>query len=312
MATHLRRNQGGYRGETIDIEAVLARCRQHGQRHDWIEESIAAGTVSFPVFRRVAPDGNTNVYLSAGIHGDEPAGPFAMAELLAQNSWPAGVSLWLCPCLNPTGFRLNQREDTFGADLNRDYRHLATAEVRAHVQWLRLQPRFDLTLCLHEDWEAHGFYLYELNPEQRPSLATAMVLGAAEFCPTDPSAVIEGWAAAGGIIRPSLDPESRPQWPEALYLIQNKTRLSYTLETPSDHELPLRVKALVAAVNAALAALLSAQSGACEPPNPANSESTGRAGGVWSTEPARGYARPTNGGVSSEAARQGRLALPSG
>jgi len=48
-------------------------------------------------------------------------------------------------------------------------------------------------------------------------------------------------------------PATRPQWAEAFYLIVNKTRLSYTLEAPSDFPLTTRVNALVAGVNAALA-----------------------------------------------------------
>ena len=64
--------------------------------------------------------------------------------------------------------------------------------------------------------------------------------------------MIDGRPATGGIIRPELDPAKRPQWPEAFYLLQHKTRLSYTLEAPSDFPLPVRVNALVAAVNAAL------------------------------------------------------------
>jgi protein MpaA len=164
--------------------------------------------------------------------------------------------VYLCPCLNPTGFALNKRENANGIDLNRDYLHLQSPEVRAHVAWLEQQPAFDLALCLHEDWESHGFYVYELNPDQRPSLAEAIVAGAAQVCPIDPSAVIEGRAARAGIIRPNLDPRSRPQWPEAFWLLTHKTRLSYTLEAPSDFSLQTRVNALVNGVQAALACLL--------------------------------------------------------
>ena len=174
--------------------------------------------------------------------------------MLQENRWPAHADVWLLPCLNPTGFPLNRRENANGVDLNRDYRHLQTGEIRAHVAWLEKQPQFDLTLCLHEDWEAHGFYVYELNPDHRPSLAEKIIAEVAKVCPVDPSEVIEGRPAQGGIIRPDLDPAKRPQWPEAFYLIMNKTRQSYTLEAPSDFPLSMRVAALVAAVGVALEA----------------------------------------------------------
>ena len=47
-------------------------------------------------------------------------------------------------------------------------------EIKAHIQWLARQPKFDLCLLLHEDWESHGFYLYEQNPDARRSFADRM------------------------------------------------------------------------------------------------------------------------------------------
>ena len=120
---------------------------------------------------------------------------------------------------------------------------------------MQRQPPVDVTFCLHEDWESRGFYLYELNPKRRRSLAPIIIEAVAPVCPIDLSPIIEEREANGGIISPNLDPNSRPQWPEAFWLLQNKTRQSYTLEAPSDFPLPTRVEALAAGVRAALAAL---------------------------------------------------------
>ena len=136
--------------------------------------------------------------------------------------------------------------------MNRDYRHRETGEVAAHVRWLERQPGFDAAFCLHEDWEAQGFYLYELNPDQRPSPAVQMMAAVAAVCPIDLSPVIEGRPAQEGIIRPTLNPADRPLWPEAFWLLQNRCRLVYTLEAPSDFPLAGRVRALVVAMQAAL------------------------------------------------------------
>jgi protein MpaA len=257
----LGRNQGGYRGETIDIAAVLDACTAAARKTGWQIEVIPASPglnlLAFlrPLRRARVPCPPVRAYLSTGIHGDEPAGPVAVLRLMENDVWPAEIDLCLLPCLNPAGFSLNRRENTAGADLNRDYRHLQSAEVRAQVAWLQRQPAFEVTLCLHEDWEARGFYMYELNPEKRPSLAPPIIEAVAKVCPIDLSDSIEGRPASGGIIRPNLDPATRPQWPEAFWLLQNKTRLSYTLEAPSDFPLETRVGALVTAVTAALRAL---------------------------------------------------------
>lgn len=248
-------NKGSYQGQTIDIDAVLAEARALAQGDDWHVDALPVRPgLELPAFRRSVVRPRRRIYISTGIHGDEPSGPLAALELLRDKHWPKDADLWLCPCLNPTGFPLNTRESAEKIDLNRDYRHLRAAEVRAHIAWLEAQPRFDLCFCLHEDWEAHGFYVYELNPDGLPSLARAMVDAVSAVCPIDHSPMIDGRESKGGIIRPNLDPATRPEWPEAFYLYQHKTRLGYTLETPSDFPLPVRVAAQVRAVKSALAA----------------------------------------------------------
>jgi murein peptide amidase A len=253
----LGRNINGYLGETIEIERVLQDCLRVARPAGWeLEELSAQPKPSLLALVRRASIKDSQrtrrIYISAGIHGDEPAGPLAVLELLRQDRWPAHAELYVCPCLNPTGFTLNRRENCDGTDLNRHYLEPTAAEIVAHVAWLRRQPRFDLCLCLHEDWEAHGFYLYELNPDEQPSLAERIIQAVQGVCPIDRSELIEGRPARGGIIRPSLDPRTRQQWPESFFLLTYKTRLSYTLEAPSDFPLEVRARALVAAVQAAL------------------------------------------------------------
>jgi predicted deacylase len=250
----LGKNHGGYHGETIDIRAVLRDIKSSAQAHGWSAE-LFYKTDDLELFAlhrlSLVTRHSSRIYLSTGIHGDEPAGPLAALKLIRENHWPAGAEIFLIPCLNPDGFVLNTRGNADSIDLNRDYRHLESGEVTAHVRWLERQPKFDLTLCLHEDWESHGFYVYELNPDGHARLGEKMVAAVARVCPIDLSPVIEGREASGGVIRPSLDPAARPQWPEAFWLLQNKTRQSCTLEAPSDFPLAMRVDALVTAVNAA-------------------------------------------------------------
>lgn len=260
----LGRNHGAYHGETIDIRAVLHDMEIAAARHGWTIETFGRqGDFKLLALHRTPPPALNpqpfaRLYLSAGIHGDEPAGPLAALRLLQENRWPANAELWFCPCLNPMGFVSNRRENLEGKDLNRDYRHLETAEVRAHIAWLERQPQFDLYLCLHEDWESHGFYLYEQNPDNQPALAEAIIEAVRKICPIDLSETIEARPARGGIIRPNLDPRTRPQWAEAFYLIMNKSRLGCTLEAPSDFPLPTRAEALVTGVDAALKSLVPA------------------------------------------------------
>ncbi len=251
----LGKNHGGYHGETVDIRAVLRAVELAAPQHGWTREVFHAhADFKWLALHRPArrPPHAARIYISAGTHGDEPAGPLAALRLLSENRWPDDAEIYLLPCLNPIGFTLNQRENADGVDLNRDYRHPKSAETRTHIAWLERQAKFDRYLCLHEDWESHGFYLYEQNPDQRPSLAEKIITAVQPVCPVDLSENIEGRPARDGIIRPILNPLERPDWPEALYLISHKSRQGYTLEAPSDFPLATRVDALVAAVNAAV------------------------------------------------------------
>ncbi len=253
----LGKNLGGYFGEKIDIRAFQRDVETAAKEHGWTQDAFYE-TAEFKLvaLRRAANatagSASAHIYISAGIHGDEPAGPLAVMQLLRENRWPEHVEVVLCPCLNPGGFARNIRENAEKIDLNRQYLNPRAPETIAHIAWLARQPAFDVTLCLHEDWESLGFYVYELNPDQRPSLAESIVKRVAQACPIDNSPIIEGREAAGGIIRPNIDPQSRPDWPEAFYLLNHKTRLSYTLEAPSDFPLTARVAALVAGVRAVL------------------------------------------------------------
>ena len=253
----LGQNIGGYRGERIDVARTRAALEVAARRTGWTTGQVPAGGQELLVLERAARRADApRLYLSAGMHGDEPAGPCALLELVEKNDWP-DVHLCVVPLLNPGGLSLGTRENEQGIDINRDYRHFRSAEARAHADWLLLQPRFDLTLLLHEDWESHGFYCYELNPDHRPSLAVPMIHAVSNVCPIDTTPVIDGRPISEpGIIRPTewpdFNPDQRPEWPEALWLGVHKTRLNYTLEAPSDWPLELRVNALATAVTAAL------------------------------------------------------------
>lgn len=199
------------------------------------------------------PGPRPRVYLSSGIHGDEPAPPWALLRLIEERFFDDRCTWLICPLLNPTGFLQRTRENHAKVDLNRDYKSPQADEARAHVAWLQRQPNFDLIICLHEDWEAKGFYLYELNPDNRPTLAKIMIGAARAICPIDPDTVIDGRPISEpGIIRPISDPLLRETWPEAIYLRNHHGTLDYTIETPSALPLEQRIATHCAVVKAAV------------------------------------------------------------
>jgi hypothetical protein len=115
------------------------------------------------------------VGLSAGVHGDEPAAPWALLSLLRDGLLDRRFSYRIWCCTNPTGYARRTRENAEGADVNRSYspdgRSAPTPEARA-IEAHNRGVRFALNLDMHEDYEAAGFYCYE------PLVADGAPLGA--------------------------------------------------------------------------------------------------------------------------------------
>lgn len=197
------------------------------------------------------------VYLSAGIHGDEPSGPLAILELLKSGFFDDRVNWLICPTLNPHGLIAGTRDNAQGVDLNRDYLARESEEVRAHATWLESQVVPEMFLSLHEDWESTGFYLYEINVAGVPSGACEILAATAGVIEAEPELVIDdhrvrepGWIDHP----PSADLPD--QWPEAIFLAERGAGVSYTLETPSSLGIGQRVHCHQLAVRQALEGFL--------------------------------------------------------
>jgi len=204
-------------------------------------------------------EGAPAVYLSTGMHGDEPAGPLALLELLENDLLERDLTFYICPCLNPTGLALKTRENApehGGVDMNRDYIQQQTKEVAGHVRWLEsLQPDYpELFISLHEDWESGGYYFYEINcAEDNPVRYEYIVDRLRDVMLMESERVIddhevrrEGW------IYHECEADIPDGWPEAIYVAKNGCPLSFTFESPSALAMKHRVAAHAVAVNSVL------------------------------------------------------------
>lgn len=245
-------NKNGYRGEKINIDEVLNNCILYAKKYGWDIEYINKGTdYELLVIKRIVPHPIKNVYISAGIHGDEPASPLAVEKLLRLNEFPNNVNFWILPCLNPTGARMLTRENKDGIDINRDYLNPKTQEAKGHIDWLSRQPHFNLSVCVHEDWEANGFYIYSTNIEK----SMEVVQEVSKIFPIEHSKDVDGFNASEGVIDvnkilSSEEVQQQKTWPEAFYFMKKLNSENYTLETSSDYTLQERVLALFTGLRA--------------------------------------------------------------
>ncbi|MGA0112570.1 MAG: hypothetical protein ACO3PN_10785, partial [Chthoniobacterales bacterium] len=132
---------------------TLARCEGWRMRKFADAEGFPVHVVESP--QRPGP----RLYLSAGIHGDEPAATEALVDWCGRRSKVLrNFNLLVFPCLNPWGLQNNNRHDAHGRDLNRGYHRRDVPVIEAQKKILQ-GLSFDAAVMLHEDFDAHGIYL---------------------------------------------------------------------------------------------------------------------------------------------------------
>jgi predicted deacylase len=209
----------------------------------------------FEIFALRSPTLTTEggLYLSAGIHGDEPAATEALITWAEKNARRLRrLPLLLFPCLNPWGLAHNSRYDRSGRDLNRLF-HNDSARVIAAVRRLVRGHRFALALQLHEDYDGQGFYLYEVQRE-RPYWGEALLAVAARQIAIEQRTSVDGRTFRHGLMRRRVERRrfARMGYPEAIWLHLEHADRTFTIETPSEFALEQRVRAHVAVVEAAV------------------------------------------------------------
>jgi hypothetical protein len=120
------------------------------------------------------------VFLSAGIHGDEKAGVYALLDFLRKDvkGYLNHYSFVALPCLNPSGFERDTRSNHNRRNINRDFKTRSrTKEARSVKSFMRMLG-WSYLFCLnsHEDpthikVKKHSlednpreFYLYLVSP----------------------------------------------------------------------------------------------------------------------------------------------------
>lgn len=104
------------------------------------------------------------IFVFAGIHGEEPAGPLAVLEFLEENTLPEDV--FLLPLVNPYGFNRGIRYNDKKQDINRRF-----CDDKLENEALYLKKLFDLAkprylITLHE-YYGNNFFCYASEKENK-------------------------------------------------------------------------------------------------------------------------------------------------
>jgi murein peptide amidase A len=240
-------------GGGVSIDTILSPLRV---RKELEFAALTAGNgntpTSLPRFTFVhgAASDVIRIGIFAGVHGDEPAGTFAVVrflELLTQNpSVAEGYLIHAYPVCNPTGFEDGTRHNRAGVDLNREFwRDSPHVEVQIIERELREQ-HFQGLIQLHADDTSDGLYGFVRGHTLSENLLKPALAEAAKILPRNLSATIDGFAAKDGIIYDAYEgilaapPQIEP------------VPFELILETPHHAPMDKQVDALVAAMQTVL------------------------------------------------------------
>ncbi|MCH7622916.1 MAG: M14 family metallocarboxypeptidase [Nitrospinae bacterium] len=217
---------------------------------------ISDSSLSHSIERIVLGRGNgKRVLISAGIHGDEPAGVETVCSFIERKEYLRFVQEWeitLVPCINPFGYEANTRSNHEGVDLNRKFKSPSPPREVVLAQKL-FDSKFDLTLELHEDVDSSGYYLFHLSADGlRPALVPGILKNVKTVMPINMDSEIDGNPANEGVIeRVSID-DKMDWWPMAFYSLSKGTSTCLTLETATRFPMRTRVEAHLQAIETAL------------------------------------------------------------
>lgn len=208
------------------------------------------------------------VTLSAGVHGDEPAGPAALLSLLEDGLLDERFAYRIWPCTNPTGLAAGTRENAEGSDINRSFdRGGRTPEAKAMIAANR-DRRFVLSLDIHEDSEGQGFYCYEPVGQQPIGPGIIRALDAAGLPVQELTPEFDlGYPQEAGHLRSlergrvladfAEEAKYYPGLPYSLYMSKKAAQRVLTLESPATRPWNERIAIHRVAVVAAITAMLA-------------------------------------------------------
>lgn len=221
---------------------------------------VTDGTQSYPIIcvRSQSYDiSKPTVLLTAGIHGDEPAGVHAIIQFLNSDlsRYEDRFNILALPCINPSGFDTGMHNTASGLNINDHFgRQSGDTVVRAIETKLKsLRPPVFLSFDLHEDnsGDQLGCYAYQTISKGTDSIAHRVleVLEPTDICQQP---IIYGEKNTSGVIDEVVDASQEAHGSLHWFLKANGTQHAMTIETPNMWPLEKRVKAYLAMIHRGL------------------------------------------------------------
>lgn len=144
------------------------------------------GAFKYPILyvlaERPGENEKQDVLLTAGLHGEEPAGVYALLDFLTHHvhDYLGAYRFHIYPCINPSGFEIGTVDNMNDINLNREFRLPSGAqETRLVLQHLAQGPeKYLFAMDMHETGENEDpeskknpkeYFVYEIctDPQKR-------------------------------------------------------------------------------------------------------------------------------------------------
>ncbi|MFH1444573.1 MAG: M14 family metallocarboxypeptidase [Candidatus Peregrinibacteria bacterium] len=218
------------------------------------------GAQSYPVVLARSQDfdpSKPTIFISAGMHGDEPAGVHAVIRFLNTDldQYRDRFNIVALPCLNPSGFDAGTHNTASGLNINDHFgKQSDDAVIQAIEAKIKsLAPSILLALDLHEDnsGDQLGCYAHEMISRGTDRIAHQVleVLAPTDIC-RQPE--IYGAQNANGVIEETVEDSQGSLGRLDLYLKTHSTQHVMSIETPSVWPLEKRIQAHLAMIHRGL------------------------------------------------------------
>ncbi len=192
---------------------------------------------NFPVYKiTINPLSSRTICFSAGIHGDEIAGSWAIIEFI-KKYLPAQflkIKIIIFPVASPTAFDKKKRYHYAGKDLNRLFcRKKLTGENRILFSSLNEEKVFFFH-SLHEDVDENSFYLYNFEKEEEHFYRDILKL-AKNYFSINTASKIDNNPAVDGLVINHQDGSFEDR------MFRDGTPYSMCTETPGKQPLKKRI-----------------------------------------------------------------------
>ena len=115
----------------------------------------------------INPNKKKKVLLTGSVHGEEPAGAYALTEIISQagkySEKYKDITMVIIPVMNPWGFTTNVRYNYNGVNIGVDFTSRKSDEAKAIIDYVKTQ-KYDCVIDLHESQIRYNFLVtYDKN-----------------------------------------------------------------------------------------------------------------------------------------------------